>query len=229
MTASYEKRPIPTASDTVAERIRHYRRQWGWDLQRLASECARVGGSGLTASVLANIESGRRDQNGRRRRDVNIDEMLILAYALRVPPVLMFIPLGTNDVVAITPALVVHPNVAFKWVEGEELPALDDRPVEKADLQQWQEAGSPLLLYREFNESVGVAGITRRQLQRAEYIGERVLEARASHYESLRILSEMLEFLIESGVRPPELDREWVDELERAGLPVPSVVAEGQS
>jgi transcriptional regulator with XRE-family HTH domain len=71
-------------SDVVARRVREIRKQRGWTAERLAAECARVGASQLTASVIANIESGRRDQQGRRRRDVTVDELLHLAAALDV-------------------------------------------------------------------------------------------------------------------------------------------------
>jgi transcriptional regulator with XRE-family HTH domain len=71
-------------SDVVARRVREVRKQRGWTAERLAAECARVGAPHLTASVIANIESGRRDQQGRRRRDVTVDELLHLAGALDV-------------------------------------------------------------------------------------------------------------------------------------------------
>jgi transcriptional regulator with XRE-family HTH domain len=73
-----------TPSDVVARRVREVRKRLGWSAERLAAECVQVGAPHLTASVLANIESGRRDQQGRRRRDVTVDELLQLAAALRV-------------------------------------------------------------------------------------------------------------------------------------------------
>jgi hypothetical protein len=53
----------------------------------LAARCAELGAGHLTENVIENIESGRRDKQGRRRRDVTVDELLTLAVALNVAPV----------------------------------------------------------------------------------------------------------------------------------------------
>jgi transcriptional regulator with XRE-family HTH domain len=75
-----------TPSDVVARRVQEVRKDLGWSAEKLAQECARVGAPRLTTSVIANIESGRRDQQGRRRRDVSVDELLAFAAALRMAP-----------------------------------------------------------------------------------------------------------------------------------------------
>jgi transcriptional regulator with XRE-family HTH domain len=75
-----------TPSDIVARRVQELRKELAWSAARLAQECARVGAPQLTASVIANIESGRRDQQGRRRRDVSVDELLAFAAALGTAP-----------------------------------------------------------------------------------------------------------------------------------------------
>jgi hypothetical protein len=51
----------------------------------LAEECAATGSPQLSESVIANIESGRRDKSDRRRRDVTVDEAVGLARALDEP------------------------------------------------------------------------------------------------------------------------------------------------
>jgi hypothetical protein len=73
-----------TVSDVCARRVRELRQQWGWSAARLAEQCAAMGAPQLTASVIANIESGRRDKQGRRRRDVTVDEAFAFARALQV-------------------------------------------------------------------------------------------------------------------------------------------------
>jgi transcriptional regulator with XRE-family HTH domain len=74
-----------TVSDVVARRVRELRDQWGWSAAELAEHCAEWGHPELTASVIANIESGRRDKSGRRRRDVTVDEAAAFARVLQVP------------------------------------------------------------------------------------------------------------------------------------------------
>jgi hypothetical protein len=52
----------------------------------------------LTASVIANIETGRRDEQGRRRRDVTVDEVVALAAALEEPVAsLLGLAVGEGD------------------------------------------------------------------------------------------------------------------------------------
>lgn len=81
--------PLPreTPSDTVARRLRELRRRRGWSARRLAEACAATGSPQLSESVIANIEAGRRDETGRRRRDVTIDEVIGLATALDMPAI----------------------------------------------------------------------------------------------------------------------------------------------
>jgi transcriptional regulator with XRE-family HTH domain len=73
-------------SDVVARRIREIRRRREWSAARLAEECAKCGFPQLTEPVINNIESGRRDKHGRRRRDVTVDELDAFARVLGVPP-----------------------------------------------------------------------------------------------------------------------------------------------
>jgi transcriptional regulator with XRE-family HTH domain len=74
-----------TVSDVVARRVRDLRQQWGWSAAELAERCAEWGHPQLTASVIANIESGRRDKHGHRRRDITVDEAFAFARVLQVP------------------------------------------------------------------------------------------------------------------------------------------------
>jgi transcriptional regulator with XRE-family HTH domain len=73
-----------TVSDAVANRVQQLRKRRGWSARRLAKACAATGNPQLTESVVANIESGRRDKQGRRRRDVSVDELVAFAQALDV-------------------------------------------------------------------------------------------------------------------------------------------------
>jgi transcriptional regulator with XRE-family HTH domain len=81
-----EKAPSETPSDVVARRVKELRRQRDWSAARLAEECAKLGFPQLTESVIANIESGRRDESGRRRRDVTVNELDAFARTLGAAP-----------------------------------------------------------------------------------------------------------------------------------------------
>ena len=61
------------AAETVGQRVAKYRKMEGLSAQKLAEE------AGLTRSIVANIENGRRD-------DLTVRELLSISEALRVPP-----------------------------------------------------------------------------------------------------------------------------------------------
>jgi transcriptional regulator with XRE-family HTH domain len=73
-----------TMSDVVAARVQQLRKRRGWTARQLAEACAATGSPQLTENVIANIEAGRRDKQGRRRRDVTVDELVAFARALDV-------------------------------------------------------------------------------------------------------------------------------------------------
>jgi transcriptional regulator with XRE-family HTH domain len=87
--------PTEITSDMVAARLQQLRKQRGWSARKLAEACAAVGSPQLTESVIANIETGRRDRNGRRRRDVTVDEVGAFAKALNVSVALLLWPAVT--------------------------------------------------------------------------------------------------------------------------------------
>ena len=100
----------------VAERVKHYRRRLGWSVRQLAEECAWLGAPQLTEASLGNIERGPGGK--RKRRDVTVDELMILGYALGVPPLLLMIPLGENEPLRITSKAELHPHLAWDVTTG---------------------------------------------------------------------------------------------------------------
>lgn len=75
-----------TVSDLVGARVRGLREQNKWTRDQLAARCARAGAAWLTSAAITNIELGRRDKDGNRRRDVTVDELVALSAAFSVPP-----------------------------------------------------------------------------------------------------------------------------------------------
>lgn len=109
----------PSLSDRVAEQIIRYRNRPSVDLTReqLAERCKELGAPGLTFAALTNIETGRR-KDGRRRRDITVDELVVIARALRVPPILLVFPLGTTDLSEIVPGVEISTRSALEWFAG---------------------------------------------------------------------------------------------------------------
>lgn len=81
-------RPVTTTpSGIIAANIVKLRRERGWNRQQLADRYAAIGHPDLTAPAIANIETGRPGKDGRRRRDVTVEEFLATCRAFEAPAV----------------------------------------------------------------------------------------------------------------------------------------------
>lgn len=107
--------------DAIATRVRDLRKGRGWSAQRLAEEMVKVG-IPWDRSIVANLES-------RRRRAINVEEFLALAYVLNVAPLHLLVPTKGSAMKVVPerhdmgdgmPKLdAVHLPDARKWIIGE--------------------------------------------------------------------------------------------------------------
>ncbi len=88
---------VDSPSDGVVWQLKEIRKKRGWSAAKLAEECAKAGFPQLTESVIANIESGRPDKDGKRRRAVSVDELWAFARTLDVPMGSLLWPLINRD------------------------------------------------------------------------------------------------------------------------------------
>ncbi|MFI5526994.1 helix-turn-helix domain-containing protein [Kitasatospora sp. NPDC051853] len=140
MSTDDGRAPTLSVSDAAAIRVRDARKRRGMTTKQLAEACARVGGERLTAPVLANIETGRR-QNGVRRRELTIDELVIVAVALDVSPLhLMGMPDDAEPGTAIqltSELAITDSELLLAWLTGQRaLPDSDSRQFYAATVQQ---------------------------------------------------------------------------------------------
>jgi transcriptional regulator with XRE-family HTH domain len=118
---------VPTPSDVVAEHVRAVRRRRGLTAAQLAQRCAELGVPELTEQALYNIETGRPDKEGRRRRDVSVDELLVLAAALDIAPEYLVVPFDDEMPYQVTPTVTAPAEYVRKWVQGDHgLPGVTD-------------------------------------------------------------------------------------------------------
>jgi hypothetical protein len=85
--------------------------------------------------VIANLENNRRDT-------VSVAEVLILAAALDVPPIMLITAVGQDDSVEILPNLEISTWKARGWILGAVPP-----PQRSFSLANWQEARRAIALY----------------------------------------------------------------------------------
>jgi transcriptional regulator with XRE-family HTH domain len=122
---------------TIASEVRRIRLARKLSAQKLADRCARLGFP-VPRSVIANLENGYRDS-------VSVAELLILAFALDIAPVLLTAPLGHQPRTEILPGRELLTWDAVLWQSGEtQMPAdPDDQESDWLDLGDAQ-ASVPL-------------------------------------------------------------------------------------
>ena len=76
-----------TVSDLTAARIAARRGELRLTKRDLAAKCLAAGHGNLTESVIGDLERGRPDATGQRRRRITVDELHALAQVLGCSPV----------------------------------------------------------------------------------------------------------------------------------------------
>ncbi|URN12505.1 helix-turn-helix domain-containing protein [Streptomyces radiopugnans] len=110
---------MQSLSDVAAGEIRQHRQRRGITRSELAQKCASYGAPQLTYAALVNIETGRKGKDQKRRRDVTVDELAVLAKALGVPPLALLFPVGRLDEVPALPDRTAPTWDALRWFTGE--------------------------------------------------------------------------------------------------------------
>ncbi|WP_198950748.1 helix-turn-helix transcriptional regulator [Kineosporia sp. A_224] len=140
--------------------------------EQVAERCAAFGWEGVTAAVLNYIETGRPDAQGRRRREVTVDELAALAVALDVPPLALLAPLDREPWEGMaSSALGVSTATAVAWFRGDRrLIGRGTPPAAYAKVRLYVQADDAArALERTLGEWLGVG---RRQLETVEQVGD---------------------------------------------------------
>jgi len=96
---------------TVVVGIKAYREQRGWKVQELADRCTELGYP-MRRTTLSNLESGL-------RKSITLHEVLIIAVALGVPPVMLVFPGLPTEPVEYRPGVTIESWPAARWFTGE--------------------------------------------------------------------------------------------------------------
>ena len=98
-------------------------------MQKLADKTEELG-MPIPRSVLANLESGRRDT-------VSVAEVLVLAAALDVAPIELICPVGFDKQTEMLPGRMMDPLSAMRWFTGEWKLDVRRRHLDDADARSW--------------------------------------------------------------------------------------------
>ena len=176
--------------------------------QQLADEVGRLG-LPIDRPVLSNLETGR-------RRTISVAEWLVLAAALRVPPILLIFPVDRIAELEVLPNVVVTPGQAVTWADNGRLPDGDPPPISDsliipnyrrhAELVYvWQQARNEARQLRELLDISPESSLQghgqddpdalRRELDDCERLGEWAMD----------MLREVRQGLCRAGLLLPEL------------------------
>jgi transcriptional regulator with XRE-family HTH domain len=203
------------ASDLIAERVKELRQRRGLTAKQLADRCKELGAPDLTASVIANIESGRPDSTGRRRRELSVEEHLALSLALEVPPALLLLPI--NDELEVTPSARMDAYTFASWFTGDDgfiqavldHEGLDVRGDDGKDrLSRYRRDARPLDLLRNLYVSIAIFKRISAGGDAPEF---KPADAAIAFNDIAQRVAHLVDWLWSIGITPPSLPRELVE------------------
>jgi len=200
MSDEQQARPI---GEVLAETVRTYRERAGLRQDDLAERTAQLGHP-MSRVTLAKIEAG-----GTRADNATLDDVLVLAAALDVPPPLLFLPLGSAEAVAIAPGLVAHPQVVLDWLAGED--DLRDSVPWTGHIEAWSRNVHPVRMFRGLRERQDAAARDAAEARGLEEQGKDAEAVQARHRldRSLASLGAWLEAMRSAGLAVPDMPDEW--------------------
>lgn len=205
-------------SEVLGEQLARARTRRGWTQKQLAEVVAAHGGS-INRAAIAKIESGV--------RGVSLDEWLVLAAAVNVPPPVLLLPLGGEERVHITDRAEIHPHLALDWLTGEEPLASTDRYVIKRS--EWLSGAAPMFLFqqlRKLQDDVRHASFEVYMRDRSardlgglpELTEEEKRRAWAQYEAALIELHRHLRRMQEAAIRPPGITQRVLKDMRAFGL-----------
>lgn len=184
----------------VGRRARRYREQAGLTQQQVADRTEQLGYR-ISRGTLAKIELGA---GGTRADNISLVDVLVLAAALDVPPVMLILPLGESEEVEIIPGNPIHPHLAHKWIKGSEdfTRAGYSSPF---DPKQWARNAQPIRLFDKLELLQAGQELTTLQPEVLDEHGKPVRNEKWVERE--KRIDEHLAYMRDAGLSiPKELD-----------------------
>jgi transcriptional regulator with XRE-family HTH domain len=202
---------VKTVKEVFGERLKALREKAGLSQQEVAARVAEHGGT-MHQTTIMRTEKGT--------RNVTLNEYVLLAAALNVPPPMLLVPLGSEDRVEITPRSRIHAHLALDWLTGDEGLTNSERFV--IDRGDWLRNAEPMLLWRGLSDLQQAQGSAAAHVKGAEYRGdqEQIRQARQAYALALEALHAHLLRMQTAGERPPGMAPETIAAMEKVGLDV---------
>lgn len=195
---------MSSPSSVFAARLADLRRVRGWTTQDL-SDRLRDLGVDLHPTAITKIE--------KRVRGITLDEVVAIAVAFHVPPVMMWLPLDTASF-DITPRKAVNPWLVLGWVRNK-------TPLMSSDIAAWRDWTQAAYdldeRHRDRQHEVNEADMARR---RAEFQNDPELAATAQrkYIQALEAVADAWRATERHGFMPPALPSAWVDDMAELGM-----------
>jgi transcriptional regulator with XRE-family HTH domain len=159
---------------SIAGQVKRHRTKSDISAQQLSEACAKLGLE-IPRSTIADLENGR-------RASISVAELLVLARALGVAPLLLVFPVGSEAESEVLPGELRSPFRAALWAAGEApFPGPDDAAYITSITEDWNAAtANPLALYR---AHLAASASAMRALGRARAMDERAVGAAAGERE----------------------------------------------
>ncbi|MBF4568512.1 helix-turn-helix transcriptional regulator [Plantibacter sp. VKM Ac-2880] len=154
--------------------------------QSLADSTVRLGHE-VKRSVISNLESGRRGT-------VTLADVLVLAYALDVPPMLLMTPLGTDDACEVLPGRMESTWDAVEWISGHD-PLPGDREERSAE---W----SLVTVFEQHRDQLDLWRLRHKQVERNPDQAEAALALENAR----NMLAMTRDSMRRQGITPPSFD-----------------------
>ena len=136
------REPWPASlTHAIAGQIKRHRTGQKLSTQQLSDACSKIG-MDIPRTLITDLEIGR-------RAHISVAELLVIARALDVPPLLLIFPVGTSTGTEVLPGQDRPAFRAAQWFSGEgSFPGADDAGTVIAASPQNYGQGWPLVLYR---------------------------------------------------------------------------------
>lgn len=194
------------ASEVVAARIKELRKGRGWTAQQLANRCEEVGAAQVSPAVIANIETGRL-RDGQRTRMLTVEELLLFALALDVPPLALLLPDAALEVTS--DVVLGDPLHAAMWISGS-------LPAKGLPSGGFSKAASELRGYFAADEAIRAAKSADSVARQAQGSAQ---EQSATQQRDIALerLGMRVEPILRRGILPAALPLPWIGEMVNRG------------